>query len=212
MKFNFLLLLLVISSSLFAQEKINFDNLSKGEKHWALWHPFAAKKAKKIIPLVRAEVRKKIEEGKIDSLIHGGQADAYRHALWMALTAKKIGVKKARRIGQLHEQRNKEAFYKSEVEDGSLQDSISCLMDLQNNDLGIAYGDSYKQLPDDEIAAMVLTGVLNGEFFMLFRNKKNEFMDCEGNVVSNHDRLKNKTWYLPYCLVSTSNTSEIPTR
>ena len=175
-------------------------------------HPRAAKKVKKIIPVVRTDVRLKISEGKIDSLIHGGQADAYRHALWMALTAKHIGDKKARKVGQMHEEGNKTNFYKSIKEDDALQDSISCQMDLLNNDLGIAYGIGYKDKSDEEIKELVLTGVLAGEFFMLFRNKQNEFLDCEGNIVDNKNRITDKRWYLPYCLVPTNNTSEIPTR
>ena len=135
-------------------------------------------KVKKIIPEVRTDVRQKISDNKIDSLIHGGQADAYRHALWMALTAKHIGDKKARRVGQMHEESNKVHFYNSEKEDNALQDSISCQMDLLNNDLGIAYGIGYKDKSDDELKELVLNGILAGEFFMLFRNKQNEFLKC----------------------------------
>jgi hypothetical protein len=190
---------------------VHYGDLSCKEKRWAMFHPKAAKKVKKIIPEVRTDVRQKIADNKIDSLIHGGQADAYRHALWMALTAKYIGDKKARRVGQLHEESNKEHFYKSEKEDNALQDSISCQMDLLNNDLGIAYGIGYKEKSDDDIKEIILNGILVGEFFMLFRNKQNEFLDCEGNVVDNNNRIEEKKWYLPYCLVPTNNTSEVPT-
>ena len=191
---------------------VHYGDLSSKEKRWAMLHPRAAKKVKKIIPEVRTEVRLRISEGKIDSLIHGGQADAYRHALWMALTAKHIGDKKARKVGQMHEEGNKTYFYKSIKEDDSLQDSISCQMDLLNNDLGIAYGIGYKDKSDEEINELILNGILAGEFFMLFRNKQNEFLDCEGNIVVNKNRIADKRWYLPYCLVATNNTSEIPTR
>ena len=206
------LTLLLCSDYLMAQKNdVHISDLSKGEKHWAMWHPFAARKAKKIVPFVRNEVRQMIADNKIDSLIHGGQADAFRHALWMALTAKSIGEKKARKLGQLHEERNKEDFFKSVTEDESLQDSISCQMDLLNNDLGIAYGMGYKDKSVKEIEELILSGVLNGEFFMLFRNKKNQFLDCEGNVVDTKNRIRDKVWYLPYCLVPSNNTSEIPT-
>ena len=210
-----LLLLWVITISLqtTAQNNdVHYGDLSGKEKRWAMLHPRAAKKVKKIIPDVRTDVRLKISEGKIDSLIHGGQADAYRHALWMALTAKHIGDKKARKVGQMHEEGNKTNFYKSIKEDDALQDSISCQMDLLNNDLGIAYGIGYKDKSDEEIKELVLTGVLAAEFFMLFRNKQNEFLDCEGNIVDNKNRITDKRWYLPYCLVPTNNTSDIPTR
>jgi hypothetical protein len=207
-----LLLTTVFSLHTNAQNNVHYSDLSSKEKRWAIFHPRAAKKAKQIIPVVRADVRLKISENKIDSLIHGGQADAYRHALWMALTAKHIGDKKARRIGQMHEESNKQHFYNSIKEDNALQDSISCQMDLINNDLGIAYGIGYKDKSDEELKELVLNGVLAGEFFMLFRNNQNEFLDCEGNVVSNKNRIVDKRWFLPYCLVATINTSEIPTR
>lgn len=207
-----LILTIVFCLRTSAQNNVHYSDLSSKEKRWAIFHPIAAKKAKRIIPLVRADVRLKISENKIDSLIHGGQADAYRHALWMALTAKHIGYKKARKIGQMHEEGNKSNFYKSIKEDNALQDSISCQMDLLNNDLGIAYGIGYKDKSDEEIKELVLTGVLAGEFYMLFRNKQNEFLDCEGNIVSNKNRIADKRWFLPYCLVPTNNTSEIPTR
>jgi len=207
-----LLFVTVFSLRVAAQSNnVHYGDLSGKEKRWAMFHPRAAKKVKNIIPEVRTDVRQKIADYKIDSLIHGGQADAYRHALWMALTAKHIGDKKARRVGQMHEESNKEHFYKSEKEDNALQDSISCQMDLLNNDLGIAYGIGYKDKSDDELKELVLNGILAGEFFMLFRNKQNEFLDCEGNVVDNKIRLEEKKWYLPYCLVPTNNTSEIPT-
>lgn len=191
---------------------VHYSELSKKEKRWAMFHPKAAKKVKQVIPIVRTDVRLKIKENKIDSLIHGGQADAYRHALWMALTAKYIGDKKARKVGQMHEESNKTHFYKSIKEDNALQDSISCQMDLLNNDLGIAYGIGYKDKTDEEIKELVLNGVLAGEFFMLFRNKQNEFIDCEGNVVDTKNRITEHRWYLPFCLVPTNNTSETPTR
>ena len=207
-----LLFVTVFSLHVAAQSNnVHYGDLSGKEKRWAMFHPRAAKKVKKIIPEVSTDVRQKIAYNKIDSLIHGGQADAYRHALWMALTAKHIGDKKARRVGQMHEESNKEHFYKSEKEDNALQDSISCQMDLLNNDLGIAYGIGYKDKSDDELKELVLNGILAGEFFMLFRNSKNEFIDCEGKVVDNKNRLEEKKWYLPYCLVPTNNTSEIPT-
>jgi hypothetical protein len=207
-----LLFVTVFSLRVAAQSNnVHYGDLSGKEKSWAMFHPRAAKKVKKIIPEVRTDVRQKIADKKIDSLIHGGQADAYRHALWMALTAKHIGDKKARRVGQMHEESNKLHFYKSEKEDNALQDSISCQMDLLNNDLGIAYGIGYKDKSDDELKELVLNGILAGEFFMLFRNSKNEFIDCEGNVVDNKNRLEEKKWYLPYCLVPTNNTSEVPT-
>lgn len=206
-----IIVLLILSMRSFAQE-VHMKNLSGREKRWAIFHPIAAKKAKKIVPFVREEVRIKIAEGKIDSLIHGGQADAFRHALWMALMAKHIGNKKAVHVGKLHEMKNKDDFFKNEKEDNSLQDSVSCQMDLLNNELGAAYGGGYKKSSDKEIEDLILTGISNGEFFMLFRNKKNQFLSCDGNVVETKDRVKNKQWYLPYCLVPSNNTAEIPTR
>ena len=107
-----LLFVTVFSLRVAAQSNnVHYGDLSGKEKRWAMFHPRAAKKVKKIIPEVRTDVRQKIADNKIDSLIHGGQADAYRHALWMALTAKHIGDKKSRRVGQMHEESNKEHFY-----------------------------------------------------------------------------------------------------
>ena len=49
---------------------VHYSDLSSKEKSWAMFHPRAAKKVKKIIPEVRTDVRQKIANNKMINIPH----------------------------------------------------------------------------------------------------------------------------------------------
>lgn len=177
--------------------------LPKAEKRWVRHHPCAALKVRTITYLVRKEVIEYSRKNLVDTLFNGGTADAFRHCYWMALCAQKIGSKKALSLGEAHEKGNREQFEKGLTEDAILQDSISCLMDLYNNRIGIGLVSDQKSKDAETLKFHILEKIKQGELMILKRNISNQFIDCEGNTVIKPIGHQRK-WQLPYCLV-TSN-------
>lgn len=177
-----------------------YRSLPSSEKRWVRRHPHAALKVRAITSIVRKEVIDYSRKNLVDTLFNGGTADAFRHCYWMALCAQKIGSKKAQSLGEAHEKGNREQFEKGIKEDAVLQDSISCLMDLHNNRIGIGIATDQKSIDAETLKFHILEKIKQGELRILRRNSQNQFTDCEGNIVVKPGGDQRK-WELPYCLV-----------
>lgn len=172
---------------------------SSYEKRWALGHPFAALKTKKIyrkcLPFY-LEVKK---TGSLDTCENGGKLDAFRHAYFMAAFAQKINVKKIRKLGIAHEKGNYKRFLKGEKEDGELADSLSTVMDLHNNELGLKIGQANPHMDYKKLRDEVATQIFSGKSLFFKRNARNQYVTCNGNLIILDD-FKNK-WFIPKCLI-----------
>lgn len=202
-RFFFLMfLLLSFSVSTEASSFSEFFKLSRYEKWWVLTHPFVAHKAFLITNEARIETDSIRKDIRLDHDPYGGQVDAFRHTYWMARLAQNIKWRKAISLGVAHEKTNYLSFKKNKKdEDGFLPDSLSSVMDLANNKVGVAVGCNYKNLSPAEVKIMILHAILEGKMVVLKKNKAGDFLDCAGHVVLH---AIEPTWFTPKCLVSSN--------
>lgn len=205
MRFIFAALLLVLLNHCSAQSPVRrFLDLSGPEKRWVISHPFIARRALAISLEARYEAESIRASGMTDTFVHGGSLDAFRHCYWMARLASEIRPAAARRLGKCHEKGNYKSYRKGrEEEKGILADSLSCVMDLLNNEAGIRIGQTRPRMPVNEVRQKVLEAIASGRLKMLLRDAQGQLCTCEGIAVS-IPAGRPRAWHLPYCLVGTS--------
>jgi hypothetical protein len=179
---------------------LGIPKISRPEFFWVITHPFIAKKTLKISKEVLTTTLTIKKERSLDTLISGGNLDAFKHSYWMARLASEIGKKKALKLGKAHEKGNYLQFKKHKKEDGQLPDSISTVMDLWNNKLGVEIYLNNKNKDKEILKASVLEAVKLGKAKVLKTNSKYEFLDCDNNVINLE--LYKGTWNVPKCLIN----------
>jgi hypothetical protein len=202
------LLLLCFPVMLGAQKK-NFSKLSAPEKRWVVAHPFAAKKAFEATQRARA-VTDSLSRNGILKDGNGGQLDAFRHAYWMALLVQEISAKKAERLGEAHEKGNYLDWKKGVLEDSLRADSMLCVMDLQNNAMGIKLGKQYANdtTHSKSLEAVIIENVKHGKMVIIKKNVKGQPEDKSGRIIVPGKYIGK--WYLPKVLVSSDYTQPLP--
>lgn len=183
----------------FAQQKTRSSQLSSPEKRWAFFHPFAALKVKKLSGKAFAIVEDVKNKRLLDNYESGGQLDAFRHAFTMALLAQKIPVRKLRKLGEAHEKGNYLSFKKGKLEDSERSDSLACVMDLQNNELGFETGLSAKEISSDSLKNLVILKIKSGKASYIKRNEAGNYTDCSGKEIVLAE-WRNR-WFVPKCLI-----------
>jgi len=172
---------------------------SRYEFFWSVAHPFAALKINRIYKnlkpfYVESELKK-----DLDSYSSGGKLDACRHIYYMAAFAQKIKSKKVLKLGKAHEKTNYLQFKRGKLENEFVPDSMSCVMDLKNNEIGVKLGKDNKELNLGELLQVVIKLVQNGDAFYLAIDDQGRFLDCQNNVINLND-YKGK-WFVPKCLL-----------
>ncbi len=194
----FILVLFTQVGCLFCQHQI-----SKYEYQWAVWHPIAALKIKHTLPIAMNEYMQIKNNKTLDTLENGGKLDAFRHVFTMALLSQKINSKKLKKLGAAHEKGNKTNYLKNLNEDGERADSLSCEMDLRNNELGFNIGYQNKKVTRNELKKIVITAIVKGMAWQIKRNKNNNYITCNDSIINlNTFKL---IWFVPKCLVLTNN-------
>ena len=205
MKFFFLTTCFIffLNTSFSQNTRLSFHQLSCPEKWWIITHPFVANKAKKISIDAVAVAHEMKKDTVFDGDESGGQVDAFRHAYWMASLSQKICWRKALALGKAHEKDAYKKFKKGKIEDeNEIPDSISCVMDLYNNNIGIDIGRRNQDLNKEDLKKLIRSKIVQGKMKIISKNKKGEFLDCTGNVV---DVMQyKKSWYIPKCLVDSN--------
>lgn len=176
------------------------------EKIWFFTHPFSVRKALKATRKAKDIANDKIEDIDMDGDYSGGQVDAFRHALWMALLTKDIGRRKALKLGKAHERSNRIQFKRKLLEDGLLPDSVSEEMDLYNNERGAAIGEQAKYLSTDEIVILVKQAVLEGRMRKIKKNNEGKFLDKNHKIIPENEYLGK--WNNPKVLVPSNYQHE----
>ena len=174
--------------------------ISRPEFFWVLVHPFVAKKALNVSKEVLKTTLEIKKERSLDTLISGGNLDAFKHTFWMACLTSKIGKRKALKLGKAHEKGNYIQYKKHKSEDGQLPDSISTVMDLWNNNLGTEIYLSEKIKDKETLKITVIEAVKSGKAKVLKTNSKYQFLDCDSNVI-NLELYKGK-WNVPKCMIN----------
>ncbi len=181
----FQVILLITTSPLQAQStainkpaKPKTITISTREVLWAIAHPFIAHKVF-LISKEALQITDSIEKSGLLKDRHGGNLDAFKHCLWMALLAQNIKARKAKRIGIIHEKVN----YKSFKKGNNQQDSTASLMDSKNNTVGILLGKNHKHLSKNELIALVILYVKQGKLFKIKKDRYGNYLDANGNAI-----------------------------
>lgn len=196
MRFFFITIYLTIYLSLQAQ----VPKASGYEWRWAVFHPVAAVKVRKISRQCEQLAKPQLLSQQLDSFNNGGRADAFRHCFFMAAYAQKIRIKKLRKLGIAHEKNNYRQFLRSKNEEGEVPDSLGSVMDLQNNELGFTLGAGNRQLPLEELMKRCLQEIRAGKAVIMKRNSKGRYLDCSGKELDLTSY--SHSWSIPKCLVS----------
>lgn len=176
-----------------------FMDLHFHEKIWVVFNPFAAKKAIELTSEARRISNEMILDTELDGDYSGGQVDAFRHTLWMAMLTQKIGVKKAFKLGIAHENGNFADFKSKALEEGMLPTYTSSQMDLFNNNLGIKLGKENPNLGINELIELVKSEILKGNALIIHKNKDGDFLDRNGKILPIQKYFRK--WYTPINLV-----------
>ncbi len=167
---------------IYAQDQ---DQLTKAEIELYAKHPIEAYKAKQCAIQARKAAKKYFEEYTLEQ----GNGDAFRHAYWSALMAKKIGVDFAYQAGLAHEG-VKVGYQFSKLSDDSK-------MDISNNFRGRKYGKKYANKSDKYLLRVVKKACVKGRL-------KRIRMKTYGNAWSDRTIAGVKTSYKGYYIKSNS--------
>lgn len=199
MRICFSIVLVFLFAEIHSQK---ISSRSRYEKCWAFTHPCAALKVKKIYKRC-APIYEELKKNKtLDSFENGGKLDAFRHVFFMAAFDQKLKTKKLRKLGIAHEKGNYAHFLKNIKEDGELADSLSTVMDLQNNELGFRIGNCNKKTDLQNLKNLVIEAIKKGEAVYFKRNASGQYLNCAGEVII-LENYQNK-WFIPKCLVKTN--------
>jgi len=142
----------------------------------------------------------------LDGVINGGQVDAFRHCLWMAMLTQKIGPKRARKLGLIHEKGNKKDFEKKILEEDKLPDATSVAMDLLNNEIGISIGLNFPNISEKSLIEEVIKYVLTGKCWIIKTDQNGNFLDKESKIIPEEKYLGK--WNTPKVLVASNYGKE----
>lgn len=183
------LIAIILPISLLAQTSLP-------EWKWAIFHPLAAIQTKKVIKQCQSYLKK--SPVKLDSVQVGGKTDAFRHLFYMAAISQKIGIKKARKLGIAHEKGNYRAWKKGKYEDGYCADSLSCVMDLRNNDTAFKLVKLYSTMDLIGLSNLMQKTIQNGQCWILKVDTLGRRTDCYGLLIPkpNHSQ-----WNIGGCLI-----------
>jgi hypothetical protein len=197
------ILALLLPISISAQTK-SFHNLSKYEKHWAIWHPFASVKLKNHQAEMYVVYKEVKQQRLLDTFENGGKLDAFRHTFAMAYFSKFVAAKKLRKLGKAHEKANYQQFLHHLLdEDGELSDSLSSIMDLKNNDIALSLANEVKKLSAEEIKQKIIGLIKKGSVFIMKRNVQGLYLDCNNQIIP-PEKIKG-IWNMPKCLIKSDN-------
>lgn len=193
-------IVLFTKTDTYAQFLESYNALSKAEQHWVLRHPIAAFRTHKLAEKAQAAAQEIKSDPDMDNDLNGGMADAFKHTLWMALTAQKIGHDKAVSLGIAHEEGNRMEFENNPNRDnGLIQDKIMSEMDLFNNEIGATLGAENSKVSFDVLEFLVKDAVIKGRCRKIKKKDNSQYLDIEGNVI---DINKYKgVWEIPKVLI-----------
>jgi hypothetical protein len=192
-KFIFIITFFISSGILNGQKPF------KEEVFWSIWHPVTALKVKKMYSKVYAIYDQPNTKLALDNFNNGGKLDAFRHVFFMAAFSQKIKIKKIKKLGIAHEKGNYRQFKKHQNEEGERPDSLSNVMDLINNDVGLKIGLAYKDLSLEKLKELVIWKIKTGNAAIIKRNKQGLYVECDDKIIDM--QLYKGKWFVPKCLV-----------
>lgn len=196
----FIVVLIFLSSQISAQSNWEkFWKLSTTHQIWVVFHPCKAKKASEI-SLEATRVSDSIAKTDLlDKDAAGGQADAFRHAFWMARLRQEIGKRAAISLGKAHEKDNYRTFKKNQTENGIVPDKASKEMDLFNNKVGLRFTQKGIPASQKEITHKIVKAILMGDLKVIKKDTSGNYLTCEGELIPSEE-LEN-SWQNSKCLI-----------
>jgi len=181
----------------FSQKRI-----SKYEVLWAFKYPIAACKIKKQWPMVIRQYQLVKQSKVLDTLENGGKMDAFRHVYFMAYLINYVKEEKLRKLGIAHEKGNYLQFIKHQLEFSERPDSLACIMDLRNNEVGFELKKALTCFIPDSLANSVIKQIHQGKAWYLKRNEQKNYVSCENEAINLS--LYDNNWFIPKCLIPTN--------
>ena len=173
-------------------------------------HLFRAYPVWKLSSQVRQIANQHITDPDLDGDFAGGQVDALRHILWMALITQKYGARFARKLGVVHEKSNKLDFKKKKLEEYQLPDATSMMMDLLNNEIGIELGQRLTDVNITQLTEIVKQLVLDGKAWVIKKDTEGNFLDIDDKPIPKNLWLGK--WNTPKVLVASNYRNRFDTR
>ncbi len=190
----------------YAQFMESYKALSTAEQQWVRRHPIAAFRTHHLADTARALAKEHKNDPELDGDLDGGMADAFKHTLWMALTAQKIGRDKAISLGKAHEDGNYEQFLNNPERSGGLiQDKATSDMDLYNNNIGAQIGQDYPNASISVLIFLVKDAVTKGQCRKILKDSQGKYLDAHGGIIDTGQY--NGQWEIPKVLIP-SNKQE----
>ena len=178
------------SHEVFGQNTKTKIKLSRPEFFWVVAHPLKANRALKISKIA-IEITDSLEKDGSLKGRSGGQLDAFKHGVWMALLCSEIGSNAALKLGQAHEKANYLNFKRGRF----FSSHKHSVMDSLNNLAGTKIGKKIHNKND--IIKAIIEAIKSGDFYILKKNSKGQYLDCNGNVIDD----KPSVWERNECLV-----------
>lgn len=196
----FVIILILSCSQISAQSTWEkFWNLSAPYKKWVVFHPFKAKKALEISMEATVVSDSIAKTDVLDQDKAGGQADAFRHAYWMARLQQEIGKRAAISLGKAHEKDNYKTFKKNKTEDGVVPDQASKEMDLFNNNVGLGFTQKGTSVARNEMINQIVNAILKGNLKVIKKDSLGNFLTCDGEIIP--PAALGHSWQNNKCLV-----------
>ncbi len=199
----------ILHFSLIAQENRKaWGSLSRPEKRWTIFHPCKARVVYRCAQRARF-VTDSLEKAEVLKDGNGGQLDAFRHAYWMALLVNEgLKEKAVRKVGLVHERGNYIDFKTGKQEDGARPDSMACVMDAKNNEVGISIGKQFmKGDKTTSLIRLIIMNVWEGNLFILSKDAHGNYWSCQHQLID-LTSCKDK-WGIPKCLVKSNEIAEV---
>ncbi len=185
---------IIIILILISNEGQTKTKVSTYEFRWALAHPFIAAKAKDISDRALL-LTDSIEKTGLLKGGSGGQLDAFKHAVWMALLGQQFKANKIYKLGLAHEKSN----YRQAKKGRGGGDQTASEMDLWNNEVGAKIGVRYPSIAEKDLIELIIKAIKSGEMRIVKVDRAGESLDCEGILI---DKSTLKTWENKGCLVA----------
>ena len=120
----------------------------------------------------------------------------------MAYLSRFVKISKLRNLGKAHERGNEYFFYKNQQEFGERADSLACVMDLRNNEIGFEIGKNNKNASKDDLKNIIIEQIKVGNVWKLKKNAQNLYISCQNEPIL-IENYKGK-WFLPKCLIKSN--------
>jgi hypothetical protein len=173
--------------------------VSRYEFFWALRHPFAAMKVKRVYHKAYVVYQEQKQKQEPDSFSVNGKLDAFRHIFFMAAFSQKIKSRKLVKLGVAHEKANYKQFKCDPKREKVQQDSLSTVMDLTNNLIGIQLGRGCRKCSLDELRNKVLALIYEEKVCYILRNNEGRYISASNEEIPLKD-YKGK-WFIPFVLI-----------